>query len=164
MISGEQFTNEVTALSPTLFRLCMSILRSEQDAQDAAQQGLLKAWAARDSARPETFRPWLTRIVINECRNIQRHRQRVIPVEAAQTAGKAYIPEDSELKAAVDALPEKLRTPLLLYYMENYLEREIAAALHISVVAVKNRLFRARKKLKAALNGKEASARCENQI
>jgi len=159
MISGEQFTQEVTALSPTIFRLCMSILHLEQDAQDAAQQGLMKAWAAKDGARPETFRPWLTRIIINECHNIQRHRQRVIPVETAQVAGETYIPEDSELKAAIDALPEKMRTPLLLFYMENYLEREIANTLHISVVAVKNRLFRARKYLQVALKDKEVGVR-----
>ena len=155
MISSEQFTSEVTALSSTLFRLCISILRSEQDAQDAVQQGLMKAWAAKDGIRPETFRSWLTRIIINECHNIQRHRQRVFPVETVDIAGETYIPEDFELKAAIDALPEKLRTPLLLFYMENYLEREIATALHISVVAVKNRLFRARKNLQAALKDKE---------
>jgi DNA-directed RNA polymerase specialized sigma24 family protein len=59
MISSERFTHEVTALSPTLYRLCISILRSDADAQDAVQQGLMKAWAAKDTARPETFRPWL---------------------------------------------------------------------------------------------------------
>lgn len=162
MISSEQFTREVTALSPTLYRLCISILRSEQDAQDAVQQGLMKAWAKKVSVRPETFRAFLTRIIINECRNIQRHRQRVIPVEQIDPAGEDYIPEDSDLKAAIDGLPEKLRTPLLMYYMEDYMEREIAQALHISLMAVKNRLFRARKSLKAALHIEEVSAKCES--
>lgn len=159
MISGQQFTSEVTSLSPTLFRLCISILRSEQDAQDAVQQGLLKAWAGKEKIRPETFRAFLTRIIINECRNIQRQRQRVTPVESIEESGDAtYIPEDSGLKAAIGSLPEKLRTPLLLYYMENYREREIAASLGLSQVAVKNRLFRARKCLKAVLTDKEGCA------
>lgn len=162
MISSQRFTQEVTALSPTLYRLCISILRSEQDAQDAVQQGLMKAWQKKDIVRPETFRPFLTRVIINECRNIQRHRQRMIPMEQVDPAGETYIPEDSGLKAAIDGLPEKLRTPLLLYYMENYLEREIAQALGISLVAVKNRLFRARKNLKAALHDEEVGAKCES--
>ncbi len=162
MISGETFTSEVTAMTPTLYRLCMSILRSQQDAQDAVQQGLCKAWALKEQIRPESFRPYLTRIIINECRNIQRHRQRVIPAEAFEVAGEAYLPEDTELKAAIDALPETLRTPLLLHYMENYLEREIAQSLGISLVAVKNRLFRARQKLKATLKNKGVGAACEN--
>lgn len=159
MISSEQFTQEVTALSPTLYRLCISILRSELDSQDAVQQGLMKAWAKKNSVRPDTFRAFLTRIIINECRNIQRHRQRMIPVEQVDPAGEDFIPEDSDLKTAIDGLPEKLRTPLLLYYMENYMEREIAQALQISLVAVKNRLFRARKNLKTELLGKEAGAK-----
>lgn len=151
MISGEQFMTEVTAASATLYRIGMSILRSEADTQDAVQQGLMKAWALREKARLETFRPWLTRIIVNECRNIQRHRKRVVSMAQAEPAGEAYIPENLALKAAIDALPEKLRTPLLLYHMENYLEREIAAALGLSVTAVKNRLFRARRALRAAL-------------
>ena len=144
---------------PTLYRLCISILRSETDAQDAVQQGLMKAWAVKDTTRPETFRPWLTRIIVNECHNIQRHWQRVIPMEQIDSPGEAYIPEDSELKAAIDGLPERLRTPLLLHYMENYMEKEIARTLGLSIVAVKNRLFRARRALRAALKNKEVGVR-----
>ncbi len=162
MILSEQFTQVVTALSPTLYRLCISILHSEQDAQDAVQQGLMKAWAKKDSVRPDTFRAFLTRIIINECRNIQRHRQRMIPVEQIGPAGETFISDDFDLKTAIDGLPEKLRTPLLMYYMENYLEREIAQALHISLMAVKNRLFRARKSLKTALHDEEAGAKCQS--
>ncbi len=57
----------------------------------------------------------------------------------------------------MDALPERLRTPLLMRYMEGYSEREIAAALHVPVTTVKNRLFRARKALKKQLSGSEVT-------
>jgi RNA polymerase sigma-70 factor, ECF subfamily len=164
MISDQQFTDEVTALSPTLFRLCISILHSEQDAQDAVQQGLMKAWAVKEGIRPDSFRAFLTRIIVNECHNIQRHRQRVVPAESPGAEVGTYLPEYSGLKAAIDGLPEKLRTPLLLYYMENYKEWEIARALGISVTAVKNRLFRARRSLKESLKDKEVSSGCESQI
>ena len=157
MISGEQFESESTALFPTLYRLGMSILNAGPDAQDAVQQSLMKAWAARERVRPETFRPFLTRIVINECRNIQRQRRRMTPVESIDPGGEAYIPEDTGLKAAIDALPEKLRTPLLMHYMENYKEGEVAAALHISHAAVRHRLFRARRALGAMLSDREGA-------
>ena len=49
-----------------LYRLSFSILHTRHDAQDAVQQGLLRAWEKRETARPEQFRAWLTRIVINE--------------------------------------------------------------------------------------------------
>ena len=69
------------ASMPGLYRISLSILRARQDAQDAVQQALMKAWIARDKARPGSERAWLTRIVINECRSIQRQRMRVTPME-----------------------------------------------------------------------------------
>jgi RNA polymerase sigma-70 factor (ECF subfamily) len=54
-------------------------------------------------------------------------------------------------------LPESLRTPLLLFYMENYTEKETARALGITVTAVKNRLFRARRALKQRLTDWEVA-------
>jgi len=68
---------------------------------------------------------------------------------------KAYEMEDGELRAAIDALPEKLRTPLLLHYMEGFSEREIAGVLGIPVTTVKSRLYRARKALRMELEDAE---------
>ena len=74
---------------------------------------------------------------------------RQTPVESVpERAGDA--PSD-DLKLAVAALPEELRLPLLMKYMEGYREREIAEVLEISVPSVKNRLFRARHRLKEFL-------------
>ena len=112
-----------------LYRLSFSILHTRHDAQDAVQQGLLRAWERRETARPEQIRAWLTRIVINECHNIQRKRMRVVLMgEMPEMAA----PEDTyeaeaELRSAIDSLPEKLRVPLLLRYMERYSETEIDA-------------------------------------
>ena len=59
---------------------------------------------------------------------------------------------DLELREAINALPEALRTPLLLKYMEGMTEKEVAEALRLPVSSVKSRLFRARKLLKQELN------------
>lgn len=131
------------------YRMAVSILRRRQDAQDAVQQALLKGWAAREKARPGCEQAWVMRIVINECRNIQRHRMRMVPMEALPEA--PYLPPDPALRSAVDALPESLRLPLLLRYMENMPEKEIAIALRVSLPAVKSRLHRARRLLRAEL-------------
>lgn len=151
MIHDRAFIAETQALLPGLYRLSMSILHAHADAQDAVQSALLRAWERREQARPLQFRGWLTRIVINECRNIQRQRMRVFPAADVQREEEAFVPEDGDLAQAIDGLPEKLRTPLLLRYMEGYAEREIAAALGVPVTTVKNRLFRARKALRATL-------------
>jgi len=134
---------------PGLYRLAQSILRHTADAQDAVQQAAVKAWQARDRIRSGNERAYFTRIVINECRNIQRQRMRILTV--ADFPDEGYIPSDRELTEAVAALPEHLRLPILLKYMEGYSEKEAAAALDITVPTLKARLFKARRQLEKEL-------------
>lgn len=151
MISDDQFTRETMDLSPMLYRMSMSFLRQEADCRDAVQQTLMKAWAARDRVDPARFKAYLTRILINECRNIQRHHMRVSPMAEVPESEAPSPPEETALGAAISLLTETLRTPLLLFYMENYTEKETAQALGITVAAVKNRLYRARRALERRL-------------
>ena len=134
-------------LYPGLYRLAQSILRQEADAQDAVQQSAAKAWAAADRIGAGKEKAYITRIVINECRNIQRHRQRVLPTNKQEDTADPARP-DSELKAVVDSLPETLRLPLLLRYMEGCTEAEAAAILRITRNTLRARLKRARAKLR----------------
>lgn len=156
MVDETTFTMESAALLPVLYRIGMSILHSDADAQDAVQQGLLKAWAKRANARPEHFRAWLTRITINECRNIQRYRKRVYPVDSIMEARDFDTP-DRSLYEAIAAMGEKLRIPLLLKYRENYSEKEIAQILQIPVSTVKSRLYQARLTLTKSLKDMEVA-------
>lgn len=156
MIDTETYTAESTALLPTLYRIGYSILRNDADTQDAIQQALLKAWSARGSASPEKFRPWLTRIAINECHNIQRYRMRVSPVQDMEQP-QAFDAPDVDVAAAIAALPEKWRIPVLLKYYACYTEREIAAAMGVPQTTIKNRLHRARQALRDGLTGREVT-------
>ena len=135
------------ALYPGLYRLALSILRREADAQDAVQQAAVNAWAAADRMKPGGEKAYISRVVINECRNIQRHSLRVLPVDEPRASGSTSAP-DSELKAVVDSLPETLRLPLLLRYMEGCSEQEAAAILRIPRNTLRARLKRARAKLR----------------
>ena len=157
MISDDHFTQETIALTPSLYRISMSILRHEADCRDAVQQALLNVWAARGRLEETRFRAYLTRAVINECRNIQRKRMRETPIDEMPDIEYVMQPEQSELREAIDLLPESLRMPLLLHYMECFNEKETAAALGITVVAVKHRLYRARKALKQQLKDWEVA-------
>lgn len=130
---------------PSLYRVAMSILHQEADAQDALQEAAARAWARADAIRQENARAYLMRALINESRNIQRRRQRMTPVE--QVPEQAAEHADSDLAEALAQLPEKLRLPLLLKYMEGCTEREAAKALGVSVAAVKSRLLRGRRAL-----------------
>lgn len=134
---------------PGLYRVAQGILRHPADAQDAVQQAAVKAWQSLDRLPGGHERAYFTRIVVNECRNIQRDRMRALPVPEVPKRGSP--PGDSELARAIAALPEDLRLPLLMKYMEGYSEREIAAALGLGVPAVKSRLYRTRRRLERIL-------------
>ena len=154
-MEASEFARAAEENMQSLYRLSVSILHTSHDAQDAVQQGLLRAWERLDTARPEQFRAWLTRIVINECHNIQRRRMRVVPVEQMP---EGVAPDDltaaeNELRGAIENLPEKLRVPLLLRCMEGYSEKENAQTLGVPVTTVKNRLFRARRAVRAKIDG-----------
>ena len=135
---------------PGMFRLAQSILHHTADAEDAVQQAVLQAWKRIDAIQPGKGKAYLARIVINECHNIQRMRQRTIPA--------SVIPERTEREAGfrelrnmIEQLPEKLRIPFLLVYMEGYSVREAASVADITVFAVKSRLKRAKKSLQIEL-------------
>ena len=144
-----QFERLYRDMLPGLYRLSQGILHSEADAQDAVQQAAVRAWAYRERIRPGGERAYFARIVINECRNIQRTRMRVMPMDTLPEA--AYDPPDPFLKEAVDSLPERLRLPILLTCMEGLSDAEAARALGISAAALKSRRFRARRRLREML-------------
>ena len=150
----KQYGDEAERLAPSLWRIAYSIVRNEHDAQDAVQQALLSVWARRENVDLARLKPYLARAVINACRDIQRARQKAIPVETVPESG--YEPPDSALYDAVERLPEELRLPLLLHYMEGYKLAEIAGALGQSLPQLTSRLFRARKLLRRMLEEVEA--------
>ena len=153
-MTKKQYEDEVERLAPSLRRIAYSIVRNEHDAQDAVQQALLAVWARRECVEFARLKPYLTRAVMNACRDIQRARQKAIPMK--EMPEMSYQPPDGVLADAVERLPEDLRLPLLLHYMEGYKLAEIAGALGQSLPQVTSRLFRARKRLKRMLEEAEA--------
>lgn len=113
----ERFVSEVRAMERTLYRVARGYLRTWDECADAVQEALCKAWDKRKHVDESYFRPWLTRIVINECHNIGRRKKRLIPVAEPE---REPVPEPvlPELADALDTLPEKLRLPLTLHYLE----------------------------------------------
>lgn len=116
---------------PGLFRLAQSILWQPADAEDAVQQAVLQAWRQIETIQRGKEKAYLARIVVNECHNIQRQRQRTVPVTVypEQTEPETKI---MELRDAVERLPEKLRLPFLLVYMEGYSLQEAASVIGIT--------------------------------
>lgn len=141
-MTKEQFEQEVLALTQTLYRVSSSLLPRAQDQHDAVQSALLRAWQSLPRLRrEESFRPWLLRIVVNECRQIVRNSRRLVYVE---TVEQGAAPEDSGLREAIRSLPETLRLPLVLHYLEGFSVREVAEISGAPPGTVKTRLRKAR--------------------
>ena len=97
----------------------------------------------------------LIAILINECKGILRQRGRQAPYDqAAAEAIPAPAEEDhSDLYAALGALEEKYRLPVVMYYWEGFKTREIASLLRLPEGTVKSRLRTARIQLRDTLKG-----------
>lgn len=148
-MTKQQFENQVLALVDMMYRVSSSMLPSLHDRNDAVQSCLLRAWQKLPSLRDEaSFRPWLMRILINECRMIHRKGRRILYTDAPE---KPQEMPDHALRDAILALPEKLRLPIVLHYIEGASVQETAQALGIPEGTAKTRLRRARRLLKETL-------------
>lgn len=150
----EEFTRAVLEYESTLYRVAKSMLGSEADCADAAQNALLRAWEKQHTLRDTAyFKTWLTRILINECRAMLRQRARYAPLEEEAAEGEIAPERDSGLYEAVMGLDVKYRVPFVLYYIEGFRTREIASMLKLPEGTVKTRLRRAREILREELKG-----------
>jgi RNA polymerase sigma factor (sigma-70 family) len=143
------------------FRVAYVITRDAADAEDAAQEALVKAWRALGRFhRDAPLRPWLLTITANEARNRRRgagRRERLALRAAASPSGEAApSPEEltvaaSERRRLLDALeqlPDGQRLVLECRYLLSLSEEETAAALGIRRGTVKSRAARALEQLR----------------
>jgi RNA polymerase sigma-70 factor (ECF subfamily) len=159
------------------FRVAWSLLRNRVEAEDVVQEAYLKAFAGLSGFSGESsFATWLTRIVVNEA--LMRRRQWDRRVENAAPAtllplepppGSVAAGESPEaargreelrqrLERAIAALPDDQRAVFVLRAVEGLSAEETAALLGINPLTVKTRLFRARRRLREALQRQLADA------
>lgn len=152
----------MTAYQGIAFRTAYVIARNAADAEEAAQDGFVKAWRALGRFRDGSpFRPWLLRIVANEASNRRRSagRRASLALRAAAeepSGGAAPSPEAAlltseqraTLLAAVEELPEDQRDVVALRYFLDLSEAEVAETLAIPQGTVKSRTARALERLR----------------
>ncbi len=150
------------------FRTAYVITASAADAEDAAQEGFVKAYRALDRFRPGSeWRPWLLRIVANEARNRARssgRRQRLElrlsegfrPGDAAPSPEAVAVASEERrrLVGMLNALPDEDRAVIVTRYLLELSGEEAAAALGIPEGTVKSRLSRALARLRAKAEGR----------
>ena len=151
MMDEREFERRVCACRQKLYRVCCAILPDTADREDAIQEALIRAWRKKHTLRDESlFETWLTRIVINECRNVLRQRKRHETAELTELI-PAPAPPDRALHDALFSLDVKLRLPLTLHYVEGYTHEETARLIGIPLGTLKHRVQRAKAALRDAL-------------
>ena len=165
---GDAMARLVPAYRRRVFGLAYSILRDRAAAEDVAQEVFVKVWQAFDSydgrARLST---WIYAITRNTAIGALRKRSRLVSLsepdvaavvdsmEAGDTAADAG---DPQLWRLVDALPEKQRQAVVLFYQDDRSVEEIADMLGTPVNTVKTHLHRARARLAAGLGADKEDA------
>jgi RNA polymerase sigma-70 factor, ECF subfamily len=157
------FEELVLAYQSLAFRTAFMIAGDAADAEEAAQDGFVKAHRAlRRFRRGEPFRPWLLAIVANEARNRRRTRGRRAALAlraAAEPGAPGGDPEEAalaterrqQLLAAVERLRDDDRDVLACRYFLELSEDETAATLGIARGTVKSRTHRALSRLQGEL-------------
>lgn len=138
-----------------------------QDAEDAAQEAIARAWKSWPTFRDEqAMRPWLLRITVNVCREGYRghygqslrlntslpERADELPTALAPPPGSSDHAGALDLRQAVNELPVELRLPVVLRYYGGLDSSELGAALGLPAATVRTRLRRALKMLRADLD------------
>ncbi len=138
----------IIRMQDTLYRVSATILHQPCDREDAIQECILKAIDKRDTLREDkAARSWIVRILINECYRILRAYKRTYALDALPEPEPA--PDaDRDMHRILFSLPDQFRLPTVLYYVEGYSAKEIAAMLHLPSGTIKSRLARARSKMK----------------
>jgi len=138
-----------------VFIVCLGIVGNVEDAEDAAQEAMLKGFMQikklRDSLQ---FRAWMTKIARNLCINLIRRKQRARQV-IAEKAAPPVRPQsrNDRLQRAIEHLPLEIRQPLVIYYFDGRSVQSVANDLNISPSAVYSRLRCAIKELHRLLAG-----------
>ena len=146
---------------PTLLAIARRMLRDDAEAEDVAQEALVRLWqqGAGLELGEAGARPWLRRVVSNLCIDRIRAGRRTdvtdeVPeqeVSATQLAGLEDAVLSSRVEAALKALPERQRLALTLFHYEGLSQLEVGEILGVSDEAVESLLSRARRALRGML-------------
>ncbi len=133
----------------SVFALCLGVLGNIHDAEDMAQEAMLKGFQKiKNLGSREKYDAWILQIARNLCIDFLRRKKRTKVIFARQTmVPKAGSNENHDLLQAIRRLPQELRLPLTMYYFEEKNARVIAEKLDISHSGACQRIREARKML-----------------
>ncbi|MBQ2184142.1 MAG: RNA polymerase sigma factor [Lachnospiraceae bacterium] len=145
--------------SNMLYKICFLILKNEQDTKDVLQETFLTYYTKKPSFNDEEHKKaWLIKVSQNKCREFLRFHKKHASVPLDEMEETLVITDglsttESELLSLIWDLDYKLKSAVILYYIEGYTVSETAEILKTSPSAIKKRLQRAREKLNVKYKG-----------
>ncbi|MBP5529374.1 MAG: RNA polymerase sigma factor [Lachnospiraceae bacterium] len=145
--------------SNMLYKICFLILKNEQDTKDVLQETFLTYYTKKPSFNDEEHKKaWLIKVSQNKCREFLRFHKKHAAVPLDEMEETLVITDglsasESDLLSLIWDLDYKLKSAVILYYIEGYTVSETAEILKTSPSAVKKRLQRAREKLNVKYKG-----------
>lgn len=159
-----EFQSNIEAIKAKLFGLSMKLIRNYTEAEDLLQESISKAYTKRHTFKDGTnFNAWMSTIIYNDFVNIYRKKKRrnqvvmdredwmpvlINKVDRENNADGSLLYQ--ELLALVAELADNLKVPFLMSY-RGYPYQEIADELGLAIGTIKNRIFYARKELRAKI-------------
>lgn len=149
---ADAFTRIMQSQMQNLYKAARAMLENDEDAADAISDTILACWEKLGQLKkPEYFRTWMTRILINKCNDILRKKNKVhlLGDDSREIPFSPQEYDNVEWLETLKGLDEKYRMILILYYVNGLETSDISAALHIPASTVRTRLSRARDQLAA---------------
>jgi len=146
------FCEQVGEMKQTMFRVAYSILHNNYDCEDAASTAVVNAYKNLPKLKNRcTFKPWLIKILKNECYAILRKNKRVTTLNDEVVCNQSMA--NIDLQIAISKLTQDNRIAVILYYLEGYSIQEISSILDVPDGTLKSRLSRSRVQLRTLMEG-----------
>ncbi len=162
----DTFERQAEKVFPSVFGTALRLTRSREEAEDLAQEAIVRAYEAFDRFDGSNFKAWMLRIVTNLYINKYRQRQRGPQLQSFEeegvhepAAGESEIPDrllfdeklGAEVEEALGKVPEDFRLAVILSDLEQLSYQEIADATNVPIGTVRSRIARGRSILRKNL-------------
>lgn len=152
---ADAFTELMQSQMQNMYKTARALLPVDEDAADAISDTILACWEKLEQLKkPEYFRTWMTRILINKCNDILRKKKEVYLTDEIQDEAAAASEEYDNIEwlETMKSLDEKYRLVMILHYVNGLKAAEISTVLHIPVSTVRTRLSRGRSQMALIYN------------
>lgn len=169
-LKGEQdsFAELVARYKRLIYSVVCKFIADREEADDVSQEIFLRIYKSLGSYNPQyKFSTWSVKIATNMCLDVLRKKKiNSVPMEEIEaitsdedTPEKRFISREKsrEIQKAIDSLPEKYRTPIILYHHKGVSYKEMTQMLKQPMSVIKNRIYRARLMLRDSLLSSQAN-------